>query len=139
MKRLTFEDVLAAEDHPKARELLGRKGTGHIARSDWRFRRRDGAFFIGETAGRRLPDGRIQIVIRDITERKEAEEVQRRLHALAMLRLASADIKTMLEAILDAAIAIALGVDAVISKPITSDAVQMLVAECARRSSSRQP
>lgn len=38
------------------------------------FRRKNGSIFIGEIITRALPDGRMQAIIRDITDRKEAEE-----------------------------------------------------------------
>jgi signal transduction protein with GAF and PtsI domain len=106
LKTLVPEDVLTAEEHSSAREMIGRFADGRVVHCEWRLRRKDGSVFTGEVAGRRLPDGRIQIVVRDVTERRETEAAQRRLHELAMLRLARADVKTMLEAVLDAAIAI---------------------------------
>ena len=41
--------------------------------SEWLFRRKDGNVFIGEISSRRMLDGRIQAVLRNITERKESE------------------------------------------------------------------
>lgn len=40
-------------------------------------RRRDGTLFPGEVSAAQLPDGRIQVIIRDITERHEAEAALR--------------------------------------------------------------
>jgi two-component system CheB/CheR fusion protein len=47
---------------------------GRVTRCEWRFRCKDGTFFIGEVVGRQLPDGRLQGILRDITDRKRAEE-----------------------------------------------------------------
>ena len=107
LKTLGPEDVLAAEDHAEACDVLRRLADGQIIRQDWRFRRKDGSLFSGEVVGRQLPDGRIQAVVRDITQHKEAEEIQRRLHELAVLRLDKADMNEVLGAIVEAAIVIA--------------------------------
>ena len=107
LKTLRPEDVLAAEDLPEMCNMLRLLANGQIVRKDWRFRRKDGSMFSGEVVGRQLPDGRIQAVVRDITQHKEAEEIQRRLHELAVLRLDKADMNEVLGAIVEAAIVIA--------------------------------
>ena len=107
LKTLGPEDVLVAEDRPEVCDVLRLLAKGQIVRKDWRFRRKDGSVFSGEVVGRQLPDGRLQTVVRDITKHKEAEEIQRRLHELAMLRLDKADMNEVLGAIVEAAIVIA--------------------------------
>lgn len=47
---------------------------GLVAASEWHFRRKDGSCFLGEVRGRKLPDGRLQVILIDITERKQREE-----------------------------------------------------------------
>src|SRR5262245_38167318 len=80
---------------------------GRAVRDEWQFRRKDGSVFTGQVMSRRLTDGRLQAVFRDISERKEAEESERRLHQISMLSLNTVTLEDVLEAILDAAIAIA--------------------------------
>jgi two-component system, cell cycle sensor histidine kinase and response regulator CckA len=70
---LTIADVIAAEEIPKLPGAVARLATGNVERSDWRFRRKDGSFFDGEVIGTKLPDGRLQAFLRDVTERKRAE------------------------------------------------------------------
>jgi formate hydrogenlyase transcriptional activator len=73
----SIADVVAVEEHPRIAEELTRfLGDGTI-RSEWKFRRADGSFFPGEVVGRRLPDGRLQGILRDMTELKRAEEILR--------------------------------------------------------------
>jgi PAS domain S-box-containing protein len=50
---------------------------GQVVRSEWRFRRKDGSCFTGEVLGRQLSDGRLEAVVRDITERRQTEEALR--------------------------------------------------------------
>jgi transcriptional regulator with PAS, ATPase and Fis domain len=50
---------------------------GDTVRSEWKFRRKDGSFFPGEVSGKQLPDGRMQGILRDISERRQAEEAMR--------------------------------------------------------------
>jgi PAS domain S-box-containing protein len=106
LKALTVADVLAPEDIPRLAEQFRLLQHGEIVRNEWRFRRKTGSVFTGELVGRQLPDGRLQAVVRDITERKEAEEVQRRLHQLAMLPL-NANMAEVLGAIVETAIVFA--------------------------------
>jgi formate hydrogenlyase transcriptional activator len=74
---LSIADVVADEEIPRIRSEVGRFADGSIVTSDWKFRRKDGSFFSGEVVGRQLPDGRLQGIVRDVTERKQAEEILR--------------------------------------------------------------
>src|SRR5262249_42521084 len=106
LRKLTPEDLLSPEEVPRVQEMLQRPPTEDIVREELRLRRKNGSVFTAEVTGRRLPDGRLQSVVRDVTQRKEAEEVQRRLHQLAMLPI-EAGMQDVLAAILDVAIDIA--------------------------------
>jgi GAF domain-containing protein len=53
-----------------------------------------------------MADGRVQTIVRDITERREAEEMQHRLHRIAMLSLHKASMEDVLGAIVETAIAV---------------------------------
>ena len=69
----SIPDMLAEEEIPRLASEVARFEGGNVARSEWRFKRKDGSRFVGEITGRQLADGRLQGVLRDVTERKEAE------------------------------------------------------------------
>jgi two-component system, cell cycle sensor histidine kinase and response regulator CckA len=48
---------------------------------EWQFRRKDGSVFDAEVIATAMPDGNLLGLIRDITERKQAEEALRSTHA----------------------------------------------------------
>ena len=73
LKTLTVRDVIPADELQRLPEQFERLEGGEIVRNDWRFRRKDGSIFIGELVSRHLSNGRLQGVVRDITERKTAE------------------------------------------------------------------
>ena len=52
---------------------------GNVVRSEWRVRHRDGTILLVEVSAKQLPDGRLQAFLRDITERKQAEDALRQL------------------------------------------------------------
>ena len=106
LKTMTLANVLTSEELPSFREQMRCLQPGQIIRTERRFRRKGGSVFVGELAGRQLPDGRLQSVVRDSTERREAEDVQRRLHALAMMPL-DGHRDELFGAIVETAIAIA--------------------------------
>ena len=75
--QLSIRDVIAPEEIerlPAEVQALDEKGT---VRSEWKFQRKDGSFFPGEVFGRRLPDGRLQGILFDITDQKRVEETLR--------------------------------------------------------------
>ena len=72
-------EVISAEDHNYLGHCLHelvREGTRF---SVYRFCRKDGTVFPGETNTKLLPDGRLLAMVRDITERKVAEEQRAKL------------------------------------------------------------
>ena len=69
----THSDMLEPDEWPRIEREIARFAGGQVVRSEWRFRRKDGSVFVGEISGRRLPDGRVQGLLRNITERKAAE------------------------------------------------------------------
>jgi PAS domain S-box-containing protein len=70
----SIPDVIAAEEVSRLPEEVAMFAGGTVVRSEWRFRRKDGSFFTGEVLGRQLADGRIEAIVRDISERKKTEE-----------------------------------------------------------------
>jgi PAS domain S-box-containing protein len=51
---------------------------GQDVRTEWMIRRKDGSYFPGEVAGRRLPNGQVQGIVCDMTERRRVEQELRR-------------------------------------------------------------
>ncbi|HEY3320465.1 MAG TPA: PAS domain S-box protein [Planctomycetota bacterium] len=72
--RLSIADVITSDEVPRLGPEISKFTGGQVVRSEWQFRRKDGSVFLGEVAGRQLPDGRLQGIVRDVTERKRAEE-----------------------------------------------------------------
>jgi len=81
---MTIEDIVFPEEAKRLQEGIARIIDGSVVRSEWRLQRKDGSGFFGEVHARRLPDGNLQGVLRDISERKQEEEG--RLAALARQR-----------------------------------------------------
>lgn len=75
---LSIADIVAAHEMERIPVETARVGRGETVRSEWIFRRKDGSLFPGEVCGKRLPDGRLQGILRDMTERKQVEEEMRR-------------------------------------------------------------
>ncbi len=75
----TVFDVIARDDHEHLRHCLREIMRDGTRFSVYRFCRKGGGVFPGETSTRLLPDGRILAMVRDITERKEAEAQRQRL------------------------------------------------------------
>jgi PAS domain S-box-containing protein len=71
--KLGIADVVAAHEIPRIRDEIERLFAGAVVRGEWQFRRKDGSLFPGEVAARQLPDGPLQAILRDVTERKLAE------------------------------------------------------------------
>jgi len=93
--QLSIADVIVAEEIDRIAPEVARFAGGHIARSEWTFKRKDGSCFPGEVAGRRLPDGRLQAILRDMTERKQAEAVLRASEQMERAR--AKDLQTILD------------------------------------------
>lgn len=69
--------IVAPEEIQRIAAELGRLKTEGIVRSDWKFKRKDGSSFPGEVYAKRLPDGRLQAFLCDISERRRNEEIVR--------------------------------------------------------------
>lgn len=85
---LAIEDVIVPQEIPRIAAEVVRFAGGKVVRSEWNFRRKDGSKFLGEVMGRRLGDGRVQAILRDVTERREVEEQVRKLNSELEKRVA---------------------------------------------------
>jgi formate hydrogenlyase transcriptional activator len=74
---LSIPDVVMADHVARAGPEVSRFEGGATVLSEWKFRRKDGSSFPGEVCGKQLPDGRLQGIVRDISQRRTAEEAMR--------------------------------------------------------------
>jgi len=77
MLQLSIPDIVLAEEAPRVVREMRRFEGGVTIRSEWKFRRKDGSIFPGEVSGKQLPDGRLQGILRDVSERRQAEHAMR--------------------------------------------------------------
>ncbi|MBR0656672.1 PAS domain S-box protein [Plastoroseomonas arctica] len=73
----SFENLLAADEPSRFLAELNSQTDGSAHTSEWRFRRRDGSTFLGEVIGRRMADGRHQLILRVMAEPSNAEQTLR--------------------------------------------------------------
>jgi len=76
---MSLADIVLAADRPAQRALFGQLRSAGSLRSEIRLMRSDGSLFYVDANGTTLPDGRLLISARDITERK-AVEAERQSH-----------------------------------------------------------
>ncbi|MDR3576073.1 MAG: PAS domain S-box protein [Anaerolineaceae bacterium] len=77
---LGIKDLLVPEDLAQTPIRFNDLGSGKPVVSERRMRRKDGALIDVEISGRRLADGRLQGMVRDISDHKKAEEEIHRLN-----------------------------------------------------------
>jgi PAS domain S-box-containing protein len=86
---LHASDIVSPAERPHIGSALADiKATSEHHR-EWQFRRKDGSVFAAEVIAARLPDGNLLGMVRDITERKEAERDIRQLNHDLELRVAA--------------------------------------------------
>jgi PAS domain S-box-containing protein len=71
---LNASDVVAPEEIPHIGQALDVIKTKSDYQREWQFRRKDGSVFAVDTIATAMPDGNLLAMIRDITERKQAQE-----------------------------------------------------------------
>ncbi|HRE83243.1 MAG TPA: PAS domain-containing protein [Opitutaceae bacterium] len=76
---LTFSlsDVLAPEEQQRLAGQMATLLDGRVHVNQWRFLRKNGSTFVGELSSRRMPDGRFQGSLRDVTIRRHSEHFLR--------------------------------------------------------------
>jgi PAS domain S-box-containing protein len=79
---LTISDVVTREDKARVAPEIRRLLEGHTIQNEWQFVRKDGSVFPSEVSGSRLPDGRLQGIVRDVTERRALEERLRQMQKM---------------------------------------------------------
>lgn len=85
-------DLIPAEEAGRLKREKEQLETGATVVSEWRLRRKDGAYLPVEVSAKILPDGRWQGFVRDISERKRTEEQLRRIQERYDLALQGADL-----------------------------------------------
>jgi PAS domain S-box-containing protein len=70
-------DVVVPEEVHRIPLEVARVSSGKAVTSEWSLLRKNGTTFPGEVVGRRLPDGRLQGILRDVSERLRAEAALR--------------------------------------------------------------
>ncbi len=71
---LHARDIVVEEEMPKIEPALSVIKSSADYRGEWRFRRKNGSLFLAEVIATVMPDGNLLGVIRDITDRRIAEE-----------------------------------------------------------------
>ena len=74
---LNAADIVVPKEMPQIDQALNAIKAKSDYHREWQFRRKDGSVFAGDVLATQMPDGKILGIIRDITERKRAEETLR--------------------------------------------------------------
>ncbi|HVC21810.1 MAG TPA: PAS domain S-box protein [Vicinamibacterales bacterium] len=91
-RRLGLHELLASEAPPTLPLRLMEVPAGQTALTERQLRRKDGSLLPVEISAKLLDDGRVQAIVRDITERKRAgEEITRALSLLSATLEATTD------------------------------------------------
>ena len=90
----TIADLISPEDVERLAQSKDRMLGGAVEVGEWRLRRADGSYLSVEVSASILPDGRWQGFVRDIGERKRAEDKLREARERIHLALRGADLAT---------------------------------------------
>ena len=88
------KDIVVPTEVINIEPALGHISSGKDYSREWTFRRKDGSIFSAEVIVTTLPDGNLLAMVRDITERKRAEEV---IHGYEYIVSASLDMMSLLD------------------------------------------
>ncbi|HUJ28429.1 MAG TPA: PAS domain S-box protein [Myxococcales bacterium] len=81
LRSMTVRDLIVPDEVPRLAPEVPKLAGGEIVQGAWTLRRKDGSLLPAEVSGRRLPDGRLQSVVRDISARVQAERALRETEA----------------------------------------------------------
>ncbi len=79
--RMTITDLIPPEDLARDPIRMGELRQGKMVLGERRIRRKDGSLLTVEVSARMLPEGSLLAIVREITERKRAEEALRESEA----------------------------------------------------------
>jgi PAS domain S-box-containing protein/diguanylate cyclase (GGDEF)-like protein len=79
---LRTSDIVAETEIGKIEPVLNQIRAGSIHHREWQFRRKDGSVLAVEVISTVMPDGNLLGMVRDITERKQAQEAPARMAAI---------------------------------------------------------
>lgn len=82
LRKLNIKDMISPDDLSARPIMYSVLETGERVVSERRIVRRDGSCIDVEISARKLPDGRLMSIVRDVTERKKAEKELRRNEAM---------------------------------------------------------
>ncbi len=71
---MNVRQLVAPNELPRQTSLVDRLRGGALDVSEWRLKKKDGTWLPVELSANALPDGRLQGLVRDITERRQAED-----------------------------------------------------------------
>lgn len=70
-------DLIAETELAPLENAWDRVSSGEWVLREWRMRRKDGSVFTGEVSSKLLPDGRVQGILRDVSQRRQQEDALR--------------------------------------------------------------
>lgn len=75
----SLTDLLHPDEYSRVLPTIERLASGQVLElGEWRYIRKDGSEFIGDLLGKQMPDGTLQGILRDVTERRLVEQQLRK-------------------------------------------------------------
>ncbi|HEV8246735.1 MAG TPA: PAS domain S-box protein, partial [Polyangiaceae bacterium] len=75
----TIADLVAEDELERISAEISDLHAGLTVNREWRLKRKDGSVFWADVTAKMLPDGRLQGIVRDISDRKQGDEERRAL------------------------------------------------------------